>query len=369
MNYTKRLPKGWHPPHCPSPKCEHHKQLNKGFTFKKAGFYIRMVDGRRIQRFACKACHVTFSTQTFSTTYWQKLPELDRQIIMKTTGCMANRQIAEDLKVSPPTIDRHIARLGRHAILFHMKMMQGAPPPKEVVVDGFATFERSQYFPFHHQVAVEKDTDFFIHFTDSELRRGGCKTKVQKKRQQILENTYGVPDPQAVRKDMKHLLDVVFKEQTSGVVFSDAHKSYPRAIKETACEISHIVTSSKDHRDRNNNLWEVNLTDLLIRHGSANHKRETIAWSKRRQSSAERLAIFLVSRNYIKGRRAKDRSSPTPAMARGMLDRRLKVEDILEERIFRDHLELPDRWSEYYDRKVKTRALGKNCEHTLSYAR
>jgi len=71
----------------------------------------------------------------------------------------------------------------------------------------------------------------------------------------------------------------------------------------------------------------------------------------------------------MKGRREKDRSSPTPAMERGMVDRRLRVEEILEKRIFRDHIELPDRWSKYYDGKVMTRALKINCEHKLSYAR
>ncbi len=289
--------------------------------------------------------------------------------MLKTVGGMSNRQIANDLKVNPSTIDRHLSRMGRHFMLFHTKMLIHTPAPTEVVVDGFASFELSQYYPFHHHLAIEKETDFFIYFTDSELRRGGCKTKEQQRRQQLLEKTHGRPDPQAVRKDMKHLLDVTLSGQTDAVVYSDAHKSYPRAIKETSCSITHVVTSSKDHRDRSNRLWEVNLVDLLIRHYGANHKRETLAWSKRRQSSSERLAIFLVFRNYIKGRREKDRASPTPAMERGMLDRRLTVDDVLGERIFRDHIELPAQWSEYYDRKVKTRAMRRNCEHTLNYAR
>ncbi len=369
MNFSKTIPNGWQPPFCPSPKCKHHNVLEEGFRFKKTGFYSRLIDNRRIQRFTCKTCHVTFSTQTFSTTYWQKLPELDRNILMKTNGGMSNRQLANDLQVAPCTVDRHISRLGRHMLLFHTKMLKDVPSPSEVVVDGFATFELSQYFPFHHNIAVEKKTDFFIYFNDSELRRGGCKTKDQQIRQDFLEKMYGLPDPQAVRKDMKHLLDVTLRGRDFAVVHSDGHKSYPRAIKETACSISHIVTSSKDHRDKNNRLWEVNLTDLLIRHYSANHKRETLAWSKRRLSSAYRLAIFLVFRNYMKGRREKDRSSPTPAMERGMVDRRLRVEEILEKRIFRDHIELPDRWSKYYDGKVMTRALKINCEHKLSYAR
>ena len=56
-------------------------------------------------------------------------------------------------------------------------MMKEAPPFREIVVDGFESFEYSQYFPIHHHVAVEKGTDFFIHFTDSELRRKGRMTE------------------------------------------------------------------------------------------------------------------------------------------------------------------------------------------------
>jgi len=369
MKLYKKIPKGWQPPHCPSPKCLFHNPLIEGFTFKKAGFYDRLLDGKRIQRFTCKLCGRSFSTQTFSTTYWQKRPDLDVQILMKTVGGMANRQIARDLNVAPSTVDRHIERLGRHSLLLHYKFWQYAEPPTEVVVDGFQSFELSQYYPFHHHIAVEKDTDFFIYFTDSELRRSGSMKEEQKKRRAELETLYGVPDPQAVRKDMRQLLEVTLQNQTSATVHSDAHKSYPWAIRKTDCRITHVVTPGKDHRDRHNKLWEVNLTDLLIRHSSANHKRETIAWSKRRASSAYRMAIFMVWRNYGKGRREKDRASPTPAMARGLLDHKMDVQEMLSGRIFRDHIALPERWAEYYDMTVKTRALGKQRGHALTYAR
>ena len=287
---------------------------------------------------------------------------------MKTVGGMANRQIARDLKVNPGTVDRHLQRMARHCLLFHSKQMIDSPPFKEIVADGFESFELSQYYPFHHHVAVEKGTDFFIHFTDSALRRKGQKTAFQKKRMIELEARYGRPDPQAIRKDMQHLLEVVLQGQVSAVLHTDAHKSYLRAIRDTDCEIEHVVTPGKNHRDKHNKLWEVNLLDLLIRHSGANHKRETIAFSKRRQSSSERMAIFLVWRNYIKRRREKDRASQTPAMMRGMLDRKLDVDDVFSERIFRNHIELPLRWAEYYCRRVKTRAIGRNSEHSLSYA-
>ena len=156
---------------------------------------------------------------------------------------------------------------------------------------------------------------------------------------------------------MRELLEVVIGSQPAVTIHSDDHKAYPRAMRGLAPRIRHRVTSSKERRDHRNPLWEVNLLDLLIRHSSANHKRETIAWSKRRQCSAERLAIFLVWRNYMKGRREKVRGSPTPAMARGMVGRRLTVEDVLQERIFATHVPLPPRWRLYHDYAVFTRGV------------
>ncbi len=223
---------------------------------------MRKTDNRRIQRYLCLSCKRSFSTQTFSVTYWLKQPYLIKDVFMKIVGNMANRQLARDLKVNPGTIDSILPRIARHCFLFHIKNLQNASPPSEIVVDGFVTFEHNQYFPFHHHNAVEKDTDFFMYFTYSEVRRSGTMTEDQENRRVELEKVFGNPDSQAVRKDMTHLLEVTLNGQTSAVVHSDGHKSYPRAIRDTKCDIAHIVTPGKNHRDKHNKLWPINLLDL-----------------------------------------------------------------------------------------------------------
>ena len=287
---------------------------------------------------------------------------------MKTVGGMANRQIARDLKVAPETINRHIARLGRHSLLYHQVQMKNAPPVKVAAVDGFESFELSQYHPIHHHVAVEKETDFFVYFTDSELRRKGRMTALQKERRKDLEKLLGRPNPKAIENDMKELLEVTLGKQRAALVHSDDHPAYRRSIKRLKISIDHRISPGSNHRDSRNPLWEVNLLDLLIRHSNANHKRETIAWSKRRQASAARLAILLVWRNYMKGRREKKGDSPTPAMARGMMDARLEVEELLEKRLFRTQIELPPRWAEYYEGTVSTRGVEHERHHELRFA-
>ena len=356
------------PPHCPNPNCRHHAELAADWRFKRTGTYRRQLPPYRIQRFLCLHCRRSFSTQTFSTSYWLKRPDILRVLLTKTVGAMANRQIARDLAVAPSTVDRQLSRLGRHCLLFHLERLRDAEPPRRIAIDGFVTFEHSQYWPFHHHLAIEPGTDFMLYFTDSEVRRSGAMTPAQRRRREVLEAALGRPDPQAVLHDVRHLLEFVIGGRQRVTVISDDHLAYRRALRELDCVVVHQVTPSKERRDARNPLFPVNLVDRLLRHSSANHRRETIAWSKRRQASAERLAIFLVWRNYLKGRQEKVRGSPTPAQARGLLEHRIAVGELLAHRLFIGRNDVPERWRQYYLGEIRTRALGRQRRHTLTYA-
>ncbi|MDD5720388.1 MAG: hypothetical protein PHQ53_11935 [Candidatus Krumholzibacteria bacterium] len=357
----------WQPPHCPNPNCIYHNHFHGPWPFKRFGFFWRQARPNRIRRFRCLACGVTFSTQTFSPTYYLKRPDVLALLMTKTTGCMANRQLADDLKVAPSTVDKQLYRLGRHCLLLHKRFREDLPQPTTIAVDGFETFEFSQYYPCHFHLAVDCRTAMFLSFTDSPLRRKGAMTPDQRRKRKEQENRFGRPDPQAVRKDMAELIADVVEPGSQVTIRSDMHPSYPKAIRQVPAQIRHEVTSSQDYRDRHNPLYEINLLDLLIRHGQANHKRETIAWAKRRHGVAMRLMVFLVWRNYVRQRWRKH-SSQTPAMQAGLLDRPLTPEQILAQRLFVSKAALTGRWRQYYWAEVLTPALGVNRRHQLKRA-
>jgi hypothetical protein len=301
-------------------------------------------------------------------SYWLKRPNVLSTLLTKTVGGMANRQIARDLGVSPKTVDDQLQRLGRHCLLYHARQMEHATPPTEVVIDGFETFEHSQYYPFHFNLCVDKASDFVLGFTDSELRRKGRMTPQQRARRRELEHRHGRPAPDAIRTQMEALLHDTLGNSPRVTIHSDDHPAYPVAIKELPARVSHRVTPGRAHRGVHNPLFPVNLLDLLIRHCQAGHRRETIAFAKQRVSSAARLAILLVWRNYVKGRREKVRGSPTPAMVRGIASRALQVSELLEQRLFYAYTRLPRRWKCYYQRLIRTRALPGHRFHRLTYA-
>jgi hypothetical protein len=282
---------------------------------------------------------------------------------MMTVGGMGNRQMARALRCSPSTAAHHIERLGRHCLLVQMRELERLPSIGEIAIDGFETFEWSQYHPFHHNVAVEVNSGYFLYHTDSPLRRKGRMRSQQKLRRERLEQTLGRASPRAVEEGVRELLQAI----PASVIRSDDHRAYPRAIAALERRIVHRVTSSKRRRDARNPLWEVNLLDLMIRHSTAAHKRETIAWVKRRQSSIEKLAIFQVWRNNMK-RRWENGERVTPAMVLGLERRPWQLYDLLKERLFYEKTNLTPRWQSYYRREVKTLALRVNRSHALRFA-
>jgi hypothetical protein len=190
-------------------------------------------------------------------------------------------------------------------------------------------------------------------------------TTPQKARRAHLEHRLGRPDRRAIEVGVRDLLEPILHPGLT--IRSDDHRAYPRAIATHGIAVRHQITSSRDRRDKRNPLWEINVLDLVIRHSTAAHKRETIAWARRRQASIEKLTIFQVWRNYIKRRREKG-PPITSAMELGLANRPWKIRDLLRERLFFGKTQMSRRWQCYYRRGVETRALAVNRIHDLRYA-
>ena len=356
------------PPFCPNERCAHHRTCGPDWRWQRAGFFSRQAVPHRIQRFRCCHCRRYFSTQTFRTTYWLRRPELLLEIFHRLVACSGFRQIARRYDISPQTVLTHAARLGRHCLLFHEEHRPTGPLREPVALDGFESFEFSQYHPTRFHVVAGQRTHFFYGFTASELRRSGRMTAAQKRKRRQLELRLGTPDPRQSLDDVTRVLRLVTAASRSVELHTDRHSDYPRAIRRLGeVQVDHCTISSRAARTSENPLWPINLLDNLIRHSGADHKRETIAHAKRRQSSIERLFVFLVWRNYAKWF-SERRRDVTPAMELGLTSRRLRVEDLLASRRFPHRIDLPPCWVPYYWRRVRSREITNNREHRLRYA-
>ena len=357
---------GQRPPHCPHPECDSHARP-EGWRAIKKGFFSRKAHPQKIQRYRCSHCRRSFSSQTFSPTYWLKRPDLQQPLLFRVLGCSAFRQIGWEFGVYASTVQHQVERLGRHCLLLLQQLRPRGAPPEPLALDGFRSFEYGQYWPFDVHLLVGQ-SHFVYGFQDAELRRSGTLRPIQRRKRARLESVHGRPDPQATRKSVQELLERELPIGSSIELDTDEHRAYPQALRRLAGRaIQHRTTSSQARRTPQNPLFPVNLSDLLIRHTGGNHKRETIAFSKRRQGALYRMAIWAAVRNYVKPASV-NRKRPPPGVALGVIPRALTVAELLRERRFPWRFDLSGWLSDCYFAKIPTRRMRRCRKHQLRFA-
>jgi hypothetical protein len=235
------------------------------------------------------------------------------------------------------------------------------------VLDGFRTLESGHYWPFDLNLLVGV-SNYVYGFNEAELRRGGTQTPKQSTKRALVEARLGRPDPQATRQSVQELMERCIPEGAEIEVHSDAHQAYPQAFRRLRNRlIHHRVTSSKAMRTPSNPLFPVNLADDWLRHSSANHKRRTIAFSKRRQGAMYRAAIWQVWRNYMQSSSERKRDAP-PGVKIGAISQAMSLNDVLKARRFPWRAELNGWLGECYFGRIPTRRIPNARAHRLVYA-
>jgi len=362
------------PPFCPNPKCPFHTGDTTSWRYVRNGTYqsrpVRpstTVYARSTRRYICRECKRSFSDRTFRSTYRLKRPDIFLKVARGLVSCSGYRQLATGLNVSPQTVARHAARLGKQSLLFHEEMRKSLAPAEPLALDSFVSFAYSQYFPLHFHIVMGRTSHFAYGFSESEVRRSGTMTPAQRARREHLEKELGRPDPKAREKDVAVLLKIVANSATLLDLTTDEDQAYPRAIRRSQLAVQHATISSKARRTTSNPLFASNLHDLQVRHAGANHKRETIAFSKTIRGAVERMWLHLVWKNYVKSFSEKTQGA-TPAQRVGITDRKWSFRHIFRNRRFPGRVGLPERWEAHFKGTVVTRAFGATGQIFPTYA-
>ena len=348
------------PPHCPNPDCLFHLD-STGWRFKRAGFYHREARPHRIQRYRCSHCQRAFSSQTFSPTYWLRRPDLLEPVFRAEVACAGHRQIARQLGVVHATIQRLVDRLGRHCLLLHetfRKKARARLSIEPVILDGLGTFAGGQYWPLELTGLIGAASYYSHDFVVTERRRGGTMTELQKKRRAAYEEKLGRPDPKALSRDVQELLRTNLPAEGPIELRTDEKSEYRTALKRLGNpRIRHETTHSKAPRTAKNPLFAINAHHMFVRHSGANHKRETVAFSKRIQAVIHRHAIFQVWRNLVKVASERQPQKGTPAQRLGITRVRWSIERVLRARLFVSRIELPERVQRTYQGQCISRFM------------
>ena len=371
------------PDHCPWENCPSHR-TDQLFRFHRHGVFIRKGDGRPVPRFLCLICRRTFSLQTFAVTYYLKRAELAVPVAAGLNAGSAHRQIARSLGCNPSTVTRMAARLGRHALLLSAVLLGHIDAIAEpVVFDHFETFAYSQDYPLGVATPVGQRSWFVYGIEPATRRRGGKLSVAQKARRKALKTSvYAKPGAygRSLRDTIDRLLRKIPVEDRLDLV-SDGHPSYGREIERHPgrSRIRHRVypnpprggkgsPRTPEARERDRQMFPVDLLHQLTRHSIAHHRRETIAFGRRHNAVMERMFLMIVWRNLVKRSSERKPRSDTPAMKLGLTREPWTWPRVLARRLFPWRVQPPSSWMRLYRRAWFTPSLPRNRLHTLKYA-
>jgi hypothetical protein len=251
-----------------------------------------------------------------------------------------------------------VERLGRHCLLVHESLRSKARAcsvSEPVVLDGLGSFAGGQYWPFELTNLVGAKSYYSHDFSVTEQRRRGRMRPDQRMRREHYERRLGKPAPGALKRDVLDVLRYGLPEATAIVLRTDEKSEYGWALKRLESHaIERRTTHSKKPRTPRNPLFAINSHHMFMRHSEANHKRETIAFSKRLQGAIYRYAIFQAWNNLIKW--ASERNPGTTAAQRlGVVGSPWSYAKLLNGRRFVTRMEPGDRVAAYYAGAVRSR--------------
>jgi hypothetical protein len=296
---------------CPNSNCMWHLSAPGLRWFSLAGYHHTRAFGR-VRRFKCHACGTTFSTQTFSIDYYAKRRIDYSQLLTQQCSSESIRALSRSFHVSCGTVLNKIDRLSRQALALHARLRRLVNIHEAVCVDGFVSFEVSQFFPSEVTLSITADSRFILELVHAVHRRCGAMTKSQRIRAAQLYSKAQF-ERGAITRSFREILNSLERERRPTawsplVLITDEKMEYATALRAHALfrnqdekhRVAHLTVNSKLPRVYANPLFASNYLDREIRKDQAGHHRETTCFNRNASNGMARLACYLVQHNYRK---------------------------------------------------------------------
>ena len=134
------------------PHCQSLRTCKKGTYQKKSG------PEQRVQRYLCKACRKSFSTQTTDLTYREQKPEVNSSLFRLLCSGVSQRRCGILLGISRHTVARKLVKMGAWSLRALDEQLPCRPISQEVTFDEMETFEHTKCKPLSIALAVDDKT-------------------------------------------------------------------------------------------------------------------------------------------------------------------------------------------------------------------
>lgn len=307
---------------CPNQKCDFHNEAPDEPWYSARGTYRTKAFGE-VQRYQCKSCRCWFSSQTFNVDYFAKRITNYKEILNRLVSSSSNRAIGRAMGLSPDSVQNRIDRLSRQALALQARHAPHATRQERICIDGFVSFDVSQYFPSEITMAITSDSRFILDISHTNRRRSGTKSAVQNKRAPELYKKANL-ERGGVSRTIREVLDTVFKLRSISairplILTTDEKPDYSRILHKTSAFLNQDVTHRVIHQQINsrlprnhwNPLHSSNYLEREIRKDQANHHRESACFSRNSANMLNRMACYIGYHNFLKNYLIKSRKEDT----------------------------------------------------------
>ncbi len=354
---------------CPNPACRLHAGGGESGWYAPRGHYRTKTFGN-VQRYRCAVCGHWFSKQSFSIDYYVKRKVSYPELLFRHVASSSGRAISRAMGISPDSVQNRLDRLARQALGVHATLLPLGGAQDAVCVDGFVSFDVSQYFPSEVTISITAKSRFVLDLSQTNRRRSGAMTAGQTKhaRQLYSQSTL---ERGGLSRTFREILDslsilrprIAFIPQ---VITTDEKPDYVRILdrhplfrsQDEAHRVIHQTINSRLSRTYANPLFASNYLDREIRKDLANHHRETACFSRNVANGLCRLAAYLFYHNYFKRFRInapcidKTLHGEAAGIPRSMIDKELS--SVFSERRFLSRLKLWPTFERIWTKKSPT---------------
>jgi len=277
-------------------------------SVRRAGYFRRKSDSKRVQRYRCNRCQKNFSSATFRDEYRQKKRQVNFHIARDWVSGVSLRRVAKNYHLSRRTVARKLEFLGKKYYRDFLEENKIHGKASIVVFDDMETFEHTKCKPLSITLAVEYKTRRILGFEVSQMPAKGRLAKIAIKK-------YGF------RRDMRaqgrqrlfsQLQDLVLPD---ALFQSDENPFYPRDLRRAFPQATHqafkgqrgsIVGQGELKKIRWDPLFSLNHTCAMFRANVNRLFRKTWCTTKVPENLSHHLAIYAYFHNkYLIARQVK----------------------------------------------------------------
>ncbi len=284
------------------PNCKSHKNS------VKRGFYRRPSDQKKVQRFLCKSCKISFSEQTYAIDYRQQKRWFNQSCFLTLCSGVSQRRAAFIFRVVPRTIARRVKKFGEICEKNLSNYREQRAKVNEVEFDELESFIHTKLKPVTIPIAVEKKTRKVLALSIGNIGAKGNlkKLSIQKYGRRPSERLF------ALQTMAKKLQTCVSPKARLG---SDKCPLYPKLVRDYFPEAQHytckgargaVVGLGELKKTVFDPIFTLNHTYAMFRDNLKTLSRRTWATAKRKDRLLFLLNIYAwfhnlwLDRNKVK---------------------------------------------------------------------